>query len=244
MKPLFAQTSNVDAFLKGITTVEDRGAPEASWMLVEGIAGAGKSKTLEWFSLQNDALHLRCKVSYTPKWFLGELVTELGIQPKGNTEDRFKQAVSALAGSSRIIIVDEIDHALHHESKVLETIRDLTDLTEVVVIVAGMEGIHGKLARYPQISSRISEHVEFLPPSVEDVRTLCDTICEVTVADDLIAEIHRQSGGRMRLILNAIRRVEQFGKRNTAKKIIALDDVKGRHLTEHWQDRRTNKRAA
>ena len=242
MNPNFAMTGNVEAFLNGITTVEDRGAPEASWMLVEGLAGVGKTKTLEWFATQHDAIHLRCKASYTAHWFLRELVTELGVQPKRKTEDLFNQAIGILARSARAIIIDEIEHALK-DTKVLETIRDISDLTEVLVVVAGMEGVRSKLARFPQISSRISDVVEFLPPSVQDVRILCDTICEVAVADDLVNEIHRQSGGRMRLVLNAIKKVEQHGLRNKGK-TVDLDSIKGKQLTQHWQDRRTNKRAA
>ena len=44
------------------------------------------------------------------KWFLEELVEELGETPMRLTSDLFKQALNQLIIHPRVIIVDEIDY--------------------------------------------------------------------------------------------------------------------------------------
>jgi hypothetical protein len=100
-----------------------------------------------------------------------------------------------------------------------------------------MEKIQGKIARHPQISSRIARAVEFGPATVEDTAKLCAELCEIPVARDLVSEIQRQSAGRVREILNAIAVVERTGMRG-GKDEVTLADMAGQALTHDWQSRR------
>ena len=59
----------------------------------------------------------------------------------------------------------------------------------------------------------------------------------VSIDPSLVAEIHRQSGGRVREIMNAIATVEQTSKRN-GKTTASLQDMAGMVLTHDWQARR------
>jgi hypothetical protein len=62
-------------------------------------------------------------------------------------------------------------------------------------------------------------------------------MAEVEIAPDLAAEIHRQSAGRVREIINAIATVERTAKRNGSAKA-QLADMAGQVLTHDWQARR------
>jgi DNA transposition AAA+ family ATPase len=240
MRNEFAQTSNVHRFMAAIDTAERRGAREAGMVLVTGDPGFGKTATVHWWAIQNGAIYLRAKAAYTPFWFLSELTQKLKAPPLKSTKELYDQALALIGREQRPIIVDEVEHALH-DFTVLETVRGISDIVEVPVILVGMEQVQERLARYAQISSRIASVVLFKAASLEDVRVLCDTLCEVPVADDLVVEIHRQSGGRNREILNAIAIVERFGRGPTGgdgERAICLADLEGQSLTHDWQARK------
>lgn len=226
----FAETSNVKRFLAGISLVETRGASEASWLATIGDPGYGKTKTMQWWALHNKGVYLRAKANWRPHWMLAELVGELvGSQTGGSVESLYNIALRELAKQQRPVIVDEAWNMLH-DARLLETLRDLSDLVENLIVLGGEGRVMNRLAtRFPQIASRITEIVEFKPAAIKDVRVMCDTLAEVPIADDLVEEIHRQSGGHLREIKNAIARAESYGKRNGNKQV-AAKDVKGQEL--------------
>ncbi|HEX9844789.1 MAG TPA: ATP-binding protein [bacterium] len=236
MKPGFAQTSSVTRFLAAVSALDERGSPEAGWMLVTGEAGLGKSAAVQWWATQQDAVYIRGKAAVTPHWLLTELVTELRLAPARSNEAMFGQALAAIARDPRPIVIDEVEHTLR-DAKVLESVRDLSDLVEVPVILVGMERVQQRIARHLQISSRIAQVVEFLPATLDDVRTCCDTLAEVAVADDLVAEMHRLTGGRLREIINALATVEREARRNKLQ-TVTLDDLRGKTLAHDWQARK------
>lgn len=236
MRTKFVQTSNVRNFLAALTAVEGRAAREAGMLLVCGPAGHGKSRTVQWWCAMTDAIYLRAKAGMTPHWILTELVTELGFAPDRRTEVLFGQALTALANKPRPVVVDEVEHTLH-DSRVLETIRDLSDLVENTVVLVGMERVHARIARYAQISSRIARVVLFRPASVEDVAQCCREMCEVEIAEDLIETLHTQTRGRMRFLMNALALIEGHAKRNRMREV-TLGDMAGQVLVHDWQSGR------
>lgn len=238
MKRIFVKNiANYERFRTGISAVETRGATEASLMLVTGPAGYGKSQTVDRWAVANGAAYLRAKVEWTPRYFMTELAETLKIDSRGRAKDVFGRIAGVLGGQQIPLVIDEVEHCLRDSAQVLEAIRDLSDLTEVMVILVGMDQVQAKIARHAQISSRIAKVVEFLPATPEDVTEFCKQMCEVSIDPSLAAEIHRQSGGRVREIMNAIATVEQTSKRN-GKTTASLQDMAGMVLTHDWQARR------
>ncbi|KIO49625.1 AAA family ATPase [Nitrosospira sp. NpAV] len=237
MKKQFVKTSNYERFRTGITAVETRGAAEASLLLITGEAGYGKSATVDQWAISQGAAYLRAKVEWTPRYFMTELAESLKLDSRGRAKDIFARIAGFLGGQQIPLVIDEIEHCLRDNALVLEAIRDLSDLTEVLVVLVGMEQVQAKIARHAQISSRIAKVVTFLPATLEDVRLTCRQLADVEIAEDLVAEIHQQSGGRMREIMNAIATCERHASRNSANKI-ALADMAGQTLTHDWQARR------
>jgi DNA transposition AAA+ family ATPase len=238
--PKFATTSNVKRFLASVATVEQRGAGEASWLIALGRPGLGKTRTLMWWATQHRAVYLRAKSNWRPHWMLSELVTELGEAPERRVADLEDQAMRALALSKRPVVIDEARNMLH-DGRLLETIRDLTDMTELLFVLGGEDFVLKRIAaRFPQIDSRITSVASFERASLEDVRICCDVLSEVAVADDLVAEIHRQSQGYYREIKNAIAYVETFGKRHKGR-AVTLADMTGQQLCRGRHEGRARK---
>jgi len=238
VKKELVKTSNYERFRTGITSVEQRGAAEASLMLVVGDPGFSKSIVVNKWAIESKAVYLRAKVGWTPSRFLTELAEELRLDTSGRMKEVFARVISAVGRQQVPIVIDEVQHTLANGARVLEAVRDISDLTEtIVVLVAGEERVQAKIARYPQISSRIGKVVEFQAASMEDVERCCKDLADVTITRDLAEEIHRQSGGRMRDVINAIALVERAAKRSGANKV-ALADFAGKALVHDWQARR------
>ncbi len=238
MKKVFVKgITNYERFRTGISAVEARGASEASMMLVTAPAGFGKSQMVDHWAVATGAAYLRAKVEWTPRYFMTELAETLKLDSRGRSKDIFGRIAGVLGGQQISLVIDEVEHCLQNSAKVLEAIRDLSDLTEVIVILVGMDQVQAKIARHAQISSRIAKVIEFQPATPEDVTELCKQLSEVDIATDLIAEIHKQSGGRVREIMNAIATVEQTAKRNGSD-AASLQDMAGQTLTHDWQARR------
>lgn len=237
MRKHFVKVSNYKRFRAGITAVENRGAAEAGWMLITGEAGHGKSATVDNWAAETGAVYLRAKVEWTPSYFFHELAQRLGVDTHGRPKHLFSRLLATVGQQQIPIVIDEVEHALRDNAAVLEGLRDLTDLTETPAILIGMEQAQTKISRHLQISSRIAQVVTFQSATQDDVRLTCTELSEVAIADDLCAEIHRQSAGRMRELLNAIATVERTALRNGQKQV-ALADMVGQVLTHDWQARR------
>lgn len=234
MKNVFAMTSNVQRFLGAMHELKKRGAAEASWVLLTGVPGLGKTELVEWWALHHDAIYLRAKSAWTPKACLVELAERLGIAPARSTQDLFAQILSVLGRTPTPLVIDEIEHCLR-DTKVLEVFRDLSDLTEVPVVIVGMDAVRTQIQRFEQISSRIHQVVDFLPATPDDVRIMAETLVEPTLtwADDLIAKVHAESEGRYRLIMDALAEIERTAARSQAKTVRAADFP--HKLTHDWR---------
>lgn len=237
MKKQFVKTENYERFRTGITAVENRGAAEASLMLVTAEAGYGKSETVDQWAVQVGAAYLRAKEGWTPAWFRSELAENLKIDPRGRPKDVFSRIAGYIGGNQIPLVIDEVENCFDNNAAVLEAVRDFSDLTETIVILVGMDQVQAKISRHRQISSRIARVVEFQPASIDDVILTCQHLAEVKIEQDLIVEIHRASAGRMRDIMNAIATIENTAKRNGAT-TVSLADMAGQSLTHDWQARR------
>lgn len=199
--------SNEIAFHAGIRAVENRGAPEACWLLVEGEPGYGKTKTLSRYALHNGCIFVRAKAEWTANWALRDLCSALDIAPAARTMTMLDTVSARVMERRPTIVIDEINHAAR-KIEVLESLRDITDASETVLIAGGMKGCYAAFNRYQQIRSRVTEVVNFGPATVDDVRKICLELSAVPMADSLVEKIHLKTGGRLRDIRTAIAAIE------------------------------------
>jgi len=238
MKKDLVKTSNYERFRTAVTAVEQRGAPEANMLLVVGDPGFSKSIIVNKWAVDSKAVYLRAKTDWTPTRFLRELAFELGVDRSGRSEEIFGRVTAAISRQQIPIVIDEVQHTLAHRARTLEAIRDVSDLTEtIVVLVAGEPRVLDRISLFPQIASRVAKVVDFQAASIEDIERCCKELSEIDIARDLVEEIHKQSAGRMRHVINAIALIERAAKRNGQKKAHAADFA-GKQLVYDWLARR------
>ena len=235
MRNDFITTENFKKLQAAMVALEARGSREACLMVVDGIPGLGKTASTARVAALGDCVFIRARRVWSPNDMMEALLLALQVQPAHSFSKRFAQALEALSkreeqaqqrDESFAVIVDEVDYICKSDL-MLSTLRDLSDMLEIPFILVGMGKVRGSLKRFPQVTSRVGQYVEFSPFDPEDTRRFMAGLCEYPLADDLIAEVHRLSGGLSREIKEAVAHIERFAARQGDGTPIQLSDMRG-----------------
>ena len=234
-KDIFVEISNYERFEDGISKAEDRGASEDVNVLVVGVPGTGKTEIIQRWATQNRAFYLRAKQNWKPHQFITELAKMACVDTGGSAQGLFDRLLTFIVQQNKALVIDEVNFCLDNNAAVMEKIRDFSDLSETLVIYSGDDRVIPKISRHPQLARRFSSVVKFELASLNDVRLLCTELAEVDIADDLVAEIHKQSAGRVNNVIDAIAVAERVGKRTGGR--VSRNDCIGQSLMFDWTTR-------
>lgn len=230
MKKGFVQTANFRLLKEAEKIVERRGAREAGLVLIQGKYGIGKSELTERWASENGHVFIRSKKVWTPRSMLEDVATALGLSLRGTAKDVENRITAHLTQTMQTLIFDEADYLADMKSAAkLETIRDITDVTGTMVFLIGMENFPAIVQRYEHIASRVARIVQLHPLSLADVQATCKAKAEVALTPALVEQIHRDSKGRMRHVLNAIANIEVWAEANSWSEV-DVAHVKGKPL--------------
>ncbi len=217
MKKIFVKTKNIKAFIALMDRLTKRHENMQRMGLVYGEPGLGKTNAILWWALQHNAVIVTAKNGMSTRWFLSDLVTELGETPQHIISHLFEQAVNKLIERPRVLIVDEVDY-LTSKDRAIETIRDLHDRTGIPVLMVGMGYVDKKLSRYKHLFDRIIEIYKFTPFDEEDIQKIVQSLSEVKVTDEVLSTIKNRAN-RFRQIVKIINRIENIAETNSYKVI-------------------------
>ncbi len=230
MKKGFVQTTNFRLLKEAEKIVARRGAREASLVLIQGKYGIGKSELTERWASENGHVFIRSQKVWTSRALLEEVAERLGLSVRGGAKDVQNRITQHLAQTMQALIFDEADYLADMKSAAkLETIRDISDVTGTMVFLVGMENFPAIVQRYDHIASRVARIVQLHPLSLADVQLTCKAKAEVALTPALVEQIHRDSKGRMRHILNAIANIEVWAEANSWTEV-DVSQVKGKPL--------------
>jgi AAA domain len=129
--------------------------------------------------------------------------------------DPYVHTQSRSSGRTELLIIDEADRL---KTTGLEQVRDFFDRHHMGVILIGMPGIEKRLARYPQLYSRIGFAHEYRPLTADELTAVLDHRLpkELKATDGGIAHataistIVRITGGNFRLVDRLVTQIERI----------------------------------
>lgn len=234
MKKEFVKTENDRAFRAALAQKEQRAARESGLIVVHGRAGDGKTRTLHNWASHERAAMLTGRPSWTVRRMLADLAQQLSIPPKGDWEAAVAEKIAA---EQIPVVLDEAGFGLRDNAACLEEMRSIADKAGTLLIAVVMERDMDRLRGFEQLTSRATL-CTFKPASRADVTAACAQLCGVEVAPDLVERIWRDSGQRMRLIVEAIQMVEAVAL-SVGKPLATVADLAGYVLCESFQDQRS-----
>lgn len=213
MKHEMAMTANVRRFLAAVRELTDRPLGVEGMGLLWGQPGEGKSTTVAFATNTLDGIFLRANACWTVTSMLGALMIELGQPVKRQRMPMMDAAVRCLRERPRPIFVDEADY-LTRQMDMVDVLRDIYDNGGSPVVLIGMEHMANKVQVDGRFERRITQWVRFDGISMADARTLADTVCEVSVEDDLLARIYDVSNKNIGRMTTGLSRVEKLARMN------------------------------
>jgi hypothetical protein len=200
------QTENVRRFDAAIKGMAMRGAGEATWVLVVGQPGLGKTTCVTDWAARNKAVVLRLSESATPRWVLHELVDGLGLVPRGGCRELTHAALERLGQRPRAIVIDEAENGLVNRCRALEAIRNISDRLEIPVILSGRNNLIAGLQDHPQFLTRVAMQAvaQFEPCNLADVAMLRAAVLECEAEAGIDERILDLSGGYTREIMHVL----------------------------------------
>ncbi len=212
MRYELAKTKNVRMFQAAVGDLLNRTPGVEKMGLLFGDPGEGKSTVVAHAANVYHGVYLRATAGWTMTHMLGTIVKELGGEPMKRRAPMVDWIVEQLARQDRVIFVDEADY-LFNSTEMLDVLRDIYDLSGgTPVILIGMEKIARKIQTNGRFARRITQWIEFKGIDLDDARTVADTVCEVKVADDLMAYLHREGKANIARIVEGLSRIESMGK--------------------------------
>jgi len=172
---------------------------------------------------------LRPKKLETPARHSGNVVQMYvsAVTPSAEVATTYTRQRAAAPDPTDLIIIDEADRL---KTASLEQVRDIFDQGNLGVVLIGMPGIEKRLARYPQLYSRVGFVHAFRPLSAAQVRDLLQRQwvpagvglpTEGIADEEARAAIIRVTGGNFRLLhrlLTQIARLVEINALHTVTK--------------------------
>lgn len=204
-------------------TLQDRHYDLPSFGVVYGRAGLGKTRAAIHLSTDPDldAVLIRVWDHSTKKSLFQEICRELGIAKPGPTIGAmFDEIVQRFSLNwTRPLIIDEADKIIGR--RLFESVRDLHDAARMPVILLGEPRLPKLLEREERFHSRILAMEEVKPADLADVEKLARAYCgaQLTLAPDLLSQIHQETAGNVRRIVTSLQRVIDWAQRENVRHV-------------------------
>ena len=235
MKHTFVKTENHRRFMASVSMLENRGSVERCLLPVKGKPGVGKTRVVDNWGSAVDAVFIEGIPGMSLRYLKDALKAETGVKERsGFAEFQALTEFFRNDGHPRPIILDECQHGFPNKAEVIEYLRRLAEKAGTILVLVCHTSESYLLDKYDHIKTRIGCVCELLPPSLEDAALFVREQCEVEIDPALVAEVHKQSGARYRLVADALANLERIAAK-LGKASLTLSDVHGMPLCQDWE---------
>ncbi len=219
MKNKFVNTRNVKSMFALADLLESSEEKTPGLGLYYGDPGLGKTEAAQHLCIKKPTyIYIRAKTAWTIRWMLNDLLLELNEQAAGRTERAYERLRDTLLKDRRPIVIDEVDHMLH-DSKVIETMRDIYDETGNPFLLIGMQDAERKLKRFPHLYSRFADVYKAKPISADEIQDIADQLCDYPLEQQSAQLLFERTNGEFRKIMRWLKVLERKAHTNSLKAI-------------------------
>lgn len=232
---ILAPTQNVSRGLDCISYLQARPvAHQVGLAMIYGRPGLGKTQFSMRYAIEHDAVYFSALKASTPKSFVVELLRKLRerYEPDNTTPivgpkaRLFRQILDTLnlhttRAHMPLILIDEVDNIIHYpHEEIIGMLRDIADNTVAAVVLIGMQDLRDKVMKLnSHYYNRFIYFAEFKPLSDADAITLCTSLADTLISEDLARYSNSQARGDARKLIKAIRLYEEIARKMNINKL-------------------------
>lgn len=224
MKHHFIKTENYRNLLDGVRFMQSKGSPSACLCLLHGDPGVGKTRNVSKWGADEGAILVKGHVGMTLDGIIWAVNNGLGLKGSSNRTQTIEAQVAALRQNGQPIVFDEAQFGLKMKQggdrgAGIEYLRDIAERGSTYVLLVCHQSEVPGFSESKHIRTRIAHRIEMKDATAEDTSAFIRGLCEVEISDDACALVHQQTGGKFRLLENAIATLERIA---SVKKVSGL----------------------
>lgn len=171
MNNTFIRTKNVKNFVSLMDNLQKLPPNIPKLALVYGEHGLGKTHTIMWWAIRNNAIYIRANNEMTQSGLLKAIVEELDERPFFYMQENYKLILKHLKSDPKTIIVDEVDYLIGSKNAI-EILRDMQDCTGSPLVLVGMGLVDKKISRLKHFDDRLFNKLKFEHFNQEDIEKI------------------------------------------------------------------------
>lgn len=190
--------------------------------LLVGDPGTGKTLTAQFFAQRRGALFWKCPPKYEAKHLLDDICKRVGIDAGSGWRVQTSGLIRHLEVNPITVFLDEC-HRMDYTG--FDLCKYIADDTESRFVFLDTPFLEERIKRWPDIRSRIgvTVHMEHMSEA-----ELVQLYGPVGFGADVLGEIHRETGGVMRLIGTFFTHLSNY--MNSQDPILKPQDLKAAHV--------------
>lgn len=240
MKHHFVKTANHSTLMAAVRFMDERGSLSSPLCLIHGDPGVGKTRNISQWGAESSAVLIKGHVGMNLDGLSWSISQQLGIKHRPNRTAEMNEQINVLKSMRTPIVFDEAQFGLsmrwqRTEAAGIEYLRQLGESADVFVLLVCHNSEVYRFSDSAHIRTRIAHRCELKNASQDDTIKFVGELCDVAIGKGVGEYVHQQTGGKYRLIENAITSIERISKVQ-AKACIELADVEGMTLVvDHEQ---------
>lgn len=240
MKHHFVKTENHARLTAAVRFMEERGSPSSCLCLVHGDPGVGKTRNISHWGAGNGAVLIKGHVGMSLAGLRWAVSDKLGVRHRNNGTAEIDEQIAALKESAQPLVFDEAQFGLAmRQGSVraagIEYLRDIAERAGSYALLVCHNAERAGFSESKHIRTRIAHCSELLDAGEADTAAFVRELCEVPVAEEVAALVQRQTGGKFRLVENAIAALERIAAVKGLARLEAADVAGVTLVVDHEQ---------
>lgn len=240
MKEHFVRTENHKRLQAAVGFMEERGSHSACLCLLHGEPGVGKTRNISHWGAANGAVLIKGHVGMNLDGLMWTISQQLGIKHKSNRSAEMAEQIALLKAGQQAIVFDEAQFGLSMrwqktDAAGIEYLRTIGESANTFVLLVCHNSEVWRFSDSAHIRTRIAHRAEMHNAGEADTVAFVRELAEIEIGDGVGERVHKQTGGKYRLVENAITALERIGKVRGISRI-ELADIEGKTLVvDHEQ---------